>query len=117
MNLKHVRLAADQPEPPAHLGPDGAQLWTDVAREYAITDPAGLALLGTAAECLDRIRAAQVAIKAHGECVTDRYGQVKVNPACGLEKDARNGMLAALKAMHLDLEPLRDRPGRPSGGR
>jgi hypothetical protein len=47
--------------------------------------------------------------------VEDRYGQVKVNPACVLEKDARNGFLAALRALHLDIEPLRDRPGRPMG--
>jgi hypothetical protein len=60
-------------------------------------------------------RAAQAAIAEHGETVTDRYGQVKVNPACGLEKDARNGFLAALRALNLDILPLRDKPGRPTG--
>jgi len=86
-----------------------------VRRDYAIDDAAGVALLTTAAECLDRMRAAQAAISEHGETVTDRYGQIKVNPACSLEKDARNGFLAAIKEMNLDIEPLRDSPGRPPG--
>ena len=75
--------------------------------EYGIADPAGLALLATAAECLDRMRAAQRAIKKHGEIVLDCYGAPKLNPACNLEKDSRAGMLAAFRALNLDLEPLR----------
>jgi len=64
---------------------------------------------------MDRMRAAQAAIAEHGEVVTDRYSQVKVNPACQLERDSRNGFLAALRALNLDLEPIRDGPGRPPG--
>ena len=45
----------------------------------------------------------------------DRYGQLKAHPAVNIERDARAAMLAALKAMNLDVEPLRDRPGRPGG--
>lgn len=99
--------------PPKHLKTAGRKLFRDLAEEYAIDDAAGLTLLCTAAECLDRMRAAQKAIEAHGEVVEDRYGVPKQNPACALEKDSRNGLLAALKAMNLDLEPLRDGPGRP----
>jgi P27 family predicted phage terminase small subunit len=106
MSLKRTRT-------PAHLLTDGGKLWRDVVAEYGISDPAGLALLTTAGECLDRMRAAQTAIKQHGEIVVDRYGAPKLNPACNLEKDARNGMLAALRALNLDLEPLRDAAGRP----
>lgn len=102
-------------KPPAHLEQPGRDLWLSVVAEYEIDDSAGLALLTTACECLDRMRAAQVAIKEQGEVVKDRYGQTKVNPACGLEKDARGGFLAALKQMNLDIEPLRDKPGRPAG--
>ncbi|MEQ8249426.1 MAG: hypothetical protein RID42_17260 [Alphaproteobacteria bacterium] len=101
--------------PPEHLGQHGRVFFADVATEYGIDDSAGIALLTTAAECLDRMRAAQVAIAIHGEVTVDRYGGPKVNPACALEKDARNGFLAALRALNLDLEPLRDRPGRPAG--
>lgn len=104
-----------QTRAPRHLGKAGRALWREIAAEYAIDDAAGMALLTVAAECLDRIRAAQEAIARDGEVVKDRYDQAKVHPACALEKDARAGFLAALKELHLDLEPLRDRPGRPPG--
>lgn len=98
---------------PKHLQTDGARLWREIVSEYAITDAAGLALLTTACECLDRIRAAQKSIAEHGEFIPDRYGVLKQHPACSVEKDARNGFLAAMRALNLDLEPLRDRAGRP----
>ncbi|PWT80386.1 MAG: hypothetical protein C5B58_11760 [Acidobacteria bacterium] len=88
-------------------------MWSDIVRQYRIADGAGLVLVTTAAEALDRIREAQVAIRKHGVLVPDRYGALKRNPACSLESDARAGMLSALRALNLDLEPLRDR-GRPT---
>jgi phage terminase small subunit len=100
-------------KPPPHLGPAGADLWRNIVHDYAIQDAAGLTLATTAGECLDRIRAAQKSIAEHGEIVVDRYGSPKCHPALALEKDARNGLLAALKALNLDLEPLRDAAGRP----
>jgi P27 family predicted phage terminase small subunit len=100
-------------KPPKHLGKSGAKLWEELTTEYGIADAAGLTLVATACECLDRMRAAQAAIAKHGEVIDDRYGAPKLNPACSLEKDARNGLLAALKALNLDLEPLKDSPGRP----
>jgi P27 family predicted phage terminase small subunit len=108
-------LRTKQPRGPRHLGPHGRKLFGEIAAEFEISDAAGLALLATAAECLDRMRAAQAAIEKHGAVVEDRYKQVKVNPACTLEKDSRNGFLAAVRALNLDLEPLRDRVGRPGG--
>jgi phage terminase small subunit len=101
------------PKPPGHLKAGGRRLWTDIVTQYRIADGAGLALVTTAAEALDRIREAQAAIRKHGALVADRYGGVKQNPACFLERDARAGMLSALRALNLDLEPLRDR-GRPT---
>ena len=96
---------------PEHLKTAGAELWTNIQKEYAINDSGGLALLATACECLDRMRAAQAAIEAHGELVLDRYGAPKLNPATQLEKESRAGFLLALKQMNLDLEPLRDMRG------
>lgn len=97
-----------------HLRPPGLAFFQAIGAEYGITDAAGTALLMTAAECLDRMRAAQASIAAHGELVIDRYGAPKLNPACALEKDARTGFLAAMRALNLDIEPLRDGPGRPT---
>jgi hypothetical protein len=98
---------------PEGLRDAGATFFRSVADEYAISDAAGLALLSRAAECVDRLAAARAAIAEHGELVIDRYGAPKLNPACALEKDARAGFLAAMKSLTLDLEPLRDGPGRP----
>ena len=81
------------PKPPRHLGRSGRQLWLEVIEQFAIDDAAGLALLGTAAECLDRMRQAQDDIAARGAMVKDRYGQLKANPATRVELDSRNGFL------------------------
>jgi phage terminase small subunit len=97
------------PLPPAHLAEAGATLWADITRQYRIQDGAGQALLTVAAECLDRMRQAQEAIREHGVLVADRYGGKRQNPACAVERAARHGMITALKALNLDLEPLRDR--------
>lgn len=99
---------------PKHLKRDGKRFWRDIVDEYHIEDAAGVALVTTAAECLDRMRSAQKLIDTHGECVETGAGGLKTNPACKVEQDARNGMLAALKMLNLDLEPLRDGPGRPT---
>ncbi len=98
---------------PSHLREDGRRFFEKMSAEYGLDDPAGLALLCTAAECIDRMRAAQASIAEQGELVIDRYGSPKLNPACGLEKDARAGFLGSLRALNLDIEPLRDGPGRP----
>ena len=94
---------------PGHLKTDGALLWNQLVEEYRIDDAAGLALVGTACECMDRIRVAQ------GAFISNRYGQARVHSACALEKDSRNGFLVALKLLNLDIEPLCENVGRPPG--
>jgi len=101
-------------KPPEHLRASGSEFYKSVSDEYAIMDAAGLALLLRAAECVDRMGAAQSEITNNGELIPDRYGGMKLNPACNLEKDARSGFLAAMRALNLDIEPLRDGPGRPT---
>jgi phage terminase small subunit len=101
-------------KPPRHLKAAGRELWSDIVRQYHISDGAGLALVGQAAECLDTIRAAQAEVRERGMLVLDRYQVPKQNPAIAVERDARAGMISALRALHLDVEPLRDR-GRAPG--
>ena len=108
-------LKPKAPKAPKHLAADGRALWEAIVRDYSLDDPAGLVLLTTAAECLDRMKQAQALITEHGPVFEDRYGGLKSNPANKIELDSRNGMLAALRALNLDLEPLRDGPGRPGG--
>jgi P27 family predicted phage terminase small subunit len=89
--------------------------WKRLASEYAIHDDAGLLLLQTGLEAFDRMRLAQEAIERDGMTVFDRFGQRKAHPLLPAERDARAQMLAALRALNLDVEPLHDRPGRPAG--
>jgi phage terminase small subunit len=116
-NVAHSGVAASNtaPLPPAHLGEAGAQLWGAIVQQYRIGDGAGLILVTTAAECLDRMRQAQEAIREHGLLLADRYGGKRQNPACAVERAARDGMINALKALNLNLEPLRDRADHVAG--
>ena len=105
-----------QPKPPGHLSRAAKVWWLKVAEEYAISDSGGILLLNAAAEAWDRAQSAREQISADGgPMLADRFGQQKVHPLCAVERDARAQHLAALKQLNLDVEPLRDRPGRPAG--
>lgn len=100
---------------PKQLSAEARTLWRRLSDDYAIEDAAGLHLLTTACEAFDRMREAQALIREHGACTQDRFGQLRPNPATTIERDSRAAMLSALKALNLDIEPLRDAPGRPPG--
>ncbi len=82
--------------------------------EYGIYDSAGLELIATAAECLDRMRQAQAVIDEHGVVIICDDGSLKSNPANKVSVDNRNGMLSVLRILNLDMEPAKAH-GRPSG--
>jgi P27 family predicted phage terminase small subunit len=100
---------------PGHLSADARRWWRELQREYALDDPAGLLLLQTGMEAFDRMKAAQAQIARDGQTVLDRFDQPKPHPMLTVERDARAQLLAALKALNLDLEPLKSGPGRPGG--
>jgi hypothetical protein len=102
------------PEPPAHLGADGLALWQGIRNEYGIDDSAGLELLRHAAEAADRIASVRRQIDESGELLVIK-GIPRVNPLCAVERDQRAALVRCLRNLNLDLEPLRDRPGRPPG--
>ena len=83
--------------------------------EYSIDDSGGLAILNAAMEAFDRMKSAQKIIKRDGITFKDRWGQIKNHPLLTAERDSRSQFLQALKALNLDILPLRDRPGRPGG--
>ena len=103
--------------PPKTLSKEAAAWWTNLVDEYALDDQAALLLLETAMLAFDRMNAARRAIAKEGMTFKDRWGQRRVHPLLAAERDARQGMLAALRALHLDVEPLRDGPGRPGGSK
>lgn len=98
---------------PRHLSAEARRWWRRLLEEYALDDEAAFLLLQTALEAFDRMREAQEAIKNDGPTVVDRFGQLKPHPLLPTERDARGQMMAALKALNLELEPLKDGPGRP----
>ena len=99
---------------PKHLLTEGHLFFTQMVDEYEVRDCAGLALVTRAAECLDRMAAARQAFATDGEIVKNQYGMSVLNPACKLEKEARDGFLAAVRMLNLDIEPPRPGPGRPA---
>jgi P27 family predicted phage terminase small subunit len=100
---------------PKHLSSEAAKIWKEILAEYSIDDAAGLRILRVALESFDRTQTAREAIDRDGLTVIDKAGQVKSHPLLPIERDSRAAFLAGLKALSLDIEPLRDRPGRPAG--
>ncbi len=100
---------------PRHFSKEAKGLWKNILSEYDIEDSAGLAILQTALEAFDRLKEAQKEIERNGMTMRDRWGQVKPNPLLPVERDSRAQFLQGLKALNLDLEPLRDTIGRPGG--
>ena len=100
---------------PKGLSREAKGWWRKLVAEYAIEDEAGFLMLQTSLEAFDRMRQAQAVLKEDGLVVTDRWGQRKAHPLVTVERDSRAQMMAALKALNLDVEPLRSGPGRPSG--
>jgi phage terminase small subunit len=89
-------------------------LWLDVLEGWEL-DPPARVLLDSACRALQRVREAQRLLARDGLVVTDRFGQPKAHPAAAVERDAKQTLLKNLRALNLDLEPLRDTPGRPPG--
>ena len=100
---------------PAHLSKESKKLWDDIISEYSIDDAAGLRILRVALEALDRAEMARESINKNGMLFRDKWRQPKPHPLLPIERDSRAAFLAGMKALNLDLEPLRDKPGRPSG--
>jgi P27 family predicted phage terminase small subunit len=103
-----------KPSPPTGLSPEAKAWWTRLQTEFGIEDPGGVTILSCAADALDRVRQAKAVIAKEGLVVQDRFGQQQAHPADRIERDSRAQLLACLRDLHLDVEPIR-RPGRPDG--
>jgi len=101
--------------PPKDLSTEAKRWWRALVADYDSVDEAGLLILQTAMEAHDRMGGAQAIIVEHGAVTQDRWGQLRPNPATTIERDSRAAMLAALKALNLDIEPAREKIGRPGG--
>ena len=107
------KLKESRQSPPKDLSRAAQEWYRRLTTEFEIRDEAGLLLLETAMRAYDRAETARSLLERDGVTISDRWGQTKVHPAAAIERDARSGLLAALRALNLDVEPLRDRAGRP----
>jgi hypothetical protein len=114
--LTVVRSTRGAEAAPTHLGEAGRELWTSIQHAYQIDDPGGRALLQQAAEAADRIASVRRQIDEQGELLVIK-NIPRVNPLCAVERDQRAALVRCLRNLNLDVEPLRDRPGRPEGAR
>lgn len=88
---------------PAHLNAKGKKFYKEIIMDYQIDDGAGRALLLQAAEALQRCNEAREIIKKDGGAVIrDRFGQPKPHPAVAIERDSRQQVIAALRALNLN---------------
>ena len=105
-------------------------IYCGIGGEFGIDDVAGLRILRCACEAFDRAQACRREIEKDGMVLDDddggqktgalfdagkKAGKRKPHPLLPIERDSRAAFLAGMKALNLDLEPLRDRPGRPPG--
>src|SRR5690348_12609687 len=70
------------PKPPPGLSAAARRWWRRITDEFAVDDAGGELLLLAALQAFDRVNDARAAIRREGVTVTDRWGQVKPNPAC-----------------------------------
>jgi hypothetical protein len=114
-NLKLVSSSATSTfGPPRPLGEHGMALWRSVTSQYAIEDAAGIEILQTACQALDRAEALKAQIDADGPVVRTKTG-LRDNPLLKHETASRSLCIRTLARLGLDLEPLHAGPGRPGG--
>ena len=86
--------------------------WRRLQAEYSITDAGGLTLLEVAARAFARMEEARAILDKEVCVVRDRWKQPKPHPATVVERDARSGLLMALRGLNLDVEPTRQQGRR-----
>ena len=104
-SIDHMSKANEQLKA---LSPEARRLHQRLTKEWSITDAAGELTMLVACQALDRLRQAQSIIAKEGVISMDRFNQPKPHPATQIEKEARAGLLMALKHMNLDLESLEE---------
>jgi P27 family predicted phage terminase small subunit len=110
-----MKTSLQPPDPPKALSIEARAFWRQMHREFDLGDSHAHRLLLTACECLDRMRAAQSDLQRDGLTVRNSRGELRAHPSAAIERDSRIGMLQALRALHIDHEPLAPTPGRQPG--
>jgi phage terminase small subunit len=102
---------------PSHLTPARKRLYRQLVADYGLErEPHALETLRLACEALDRCDQARDLIAEHGVMLTDRFGQLKPNPATMIERDSRIAAVRCFRELSLDTEYADSRPPRAGTG-
>lgn len=93
------------PTAPRHLSPEAKRWWRKLCSAYPFEEDA-LLLVEGALEAFDRMREAQRDIQEHGIMLRSEGKMPRLNPATRVEKDSKATLLAYVKQLGLDLEPI-----------
>ena len=108
-------MSTEIQKPPAYLSREAKRLWKKLYEDYELDDSAAGVLLEAVACSYDEWKEAERMLRREGRVVKDRFGQKIAHPCVRVARDAKTSLISALRQLHLDLEPLRDSPGRPPG--
>ena len=110
--MSPTKKSSKLPAAPKHLTAESKKLWRKLNEDYEF-EVGQLLILEGAMECFDRMREAQKEIEAHGILV-DSGRLLRANPAAKAENDSKKLLLAHIRQLGIDLEPIGE-PGRPPG--
>jgi len=113
--MKNEASRPKVPPPPSGYTPEAKKLWRRVTEGWEL-DEAALEILDTViCRSFMTERRAQEQLDRDGLTMLDRFKQPKAHPAATIANNARITFLKGLRALGLDLEPIRDGVGRPGG--
>jgi len=104
------------PQPPKHLSPSGRRFWRAVVESFDLESHT-LDLLESGCTQLQRGEQARELITKEGVCIKDRFGQLKPNPACELERQAHLAFLRISRELGLSVDAPDSRPPLGAGYR
>ena len=108
-----LNRAGPAPGPPESLKRHGRALWNQIQSEYEIRDGGGIEMLRQACAAADRAEDCAKKIEREGLTVTNARGTPHDHPLVKHELAARAFVVKTLRALGLNVEPLRRGPGRP----
>lgn len=99
---------------PRTLSKEAQKLWNQITGSYSDFDDYGCLILKVALEAYDRLQSAKATIDIEGSTLKTPTGHVKPHPCLAIEKESRNGFIAAIRLLNLNIEPAGE-IGRPPG--
>src|SRR5262249_16312789 len=103
------------PRAPQGLGKAGRRLWRAISAEYRIEDAGGLSHLESLFPTPDKLIPFRSNISTDADPILDRFQQRRSHPLLSELRGYETIKRQLLNSLHLDLEPLNDRVGRPGG--